>query len=772
MLTGKVTQLESRERSPGNVLERMINRAGEPVIRQAMHQAMRIMGRQFVLGQTIKEALKNGKPYRAKGYTYSYDMLGEAAMTEVDAQRYLTSYREAIESLAAFSGKWPKDIPLPTISIKLSALHPRYEPSHEHRVLTELRDRVLSLVAVAKPYGIGITIDAEEADRLELSLKLFRAVYEHADVQGFGNFGMVVQAYSKRAIAALGYLASLSKAQGDLIPVRLVKGAYWDTEIKLCQQLGTSGYPVYTRKENTDTGYLACARYLLGDQAQGYIFPQFATHNAHTVASIMTMGRGKVFEFQRLHGMGDALYDTLMQDVDYAIRIYAPVGAHKDLLPYLVRRLLENGANSSFVHRLVDAKTPVSELIESPVAKVKSRTQHKNTLIPLPSEIYGPDRTNSKGHNLMIDGERSSLMSLIAEFETKQWQANPLIDGVAETSDHVVKVKCPHRQSEMVGDVHFASVEQAKKALDVACDAFTTWYQAPVGQRSAVLERMADLLEQHEAEMIALCTREAGKTLQDGIDEVREAVDFLRFYANEARRHFAEPMRLPGPTGESNELYYEGRGVFLCISPWNFPLAIFLGQISAALVAGNAVLAKPAESTSLIAARAIELFHQAGAPVGALQLLPGEGATVGGALIPDDRITGIAFTGSTETAHLINRQLAARDGAIGALIAETGGQNAMIVDSTALPEQVATDVLHSAYASAGQRCSALRVLCVQEDIADRVVDLIRGGMDELSVGDPANFSTDVGPVIDTKAHDGLTEYVQGMKDAGKLIHQV
>ncbi len=772
LLTGKVTQLETRERSPGNVLEKLINRAGEPVIRQAMHQAMRIMGRQFVLGQTINEALKNGKPYRAKGYTYSFDMLGEAAMTESDAERYLASYRDAIQSLANFSKKWPNDVPLPTISIKLSALHPRYEASHETRVLSELSDRVLSLLKVAVPSNIGITIDAEEADRLELSLKLFRQVYQHPEVKGFGNFGMVVQAYSKRALAALGYLAELSRQQGDLIPVRLVKGAYWDTEIKHCQQLGTSGYPVYTRKENTDVAYLACARYLLSEQAQGHIFPQFATHNAHTVAAVQTMGEGRQYEFQRLHGMGDALYDSLMSEVDHAIRIYAPVGAHKDLLPYLVRRLLENGANSSFVHRLVDARTPVSELIDSPVAKVKSKDRHQNTLIPLPADIYGPERVNSKGHNLMIDGERSALMTDIAQFEQTHWHGRPLIDGKAQDSDNVITVTSPHRRSDTVGTVHFATEAQSKQALDVAVSAFDAWHHTPVGQRAAALERMAELMETYEAELIALCTREAGKTLQDGIDEVREAVDFCRFYANEARRNFSDPIKLPGPTGESNELYYEGRGVFLCISPWNFPLAIFLGQISAALVAGNTVIAKPAESTSLIAARAVELYHEAGIPGNVLQLLPGEGKTVGGALVPDDRVTGVAFTGSTETAHRINRQLADREGAIATLIAETGGQNAMIVDSTALPEQVVTDVLHSAFASAGQRCSALRVLCVQEDIADRVLDLIKGAMDELTVGDPADFATDVGPVIDQKAYDGLSAYVDQVTDQDKLIHQV
>ncbi|MCH8550988.1 MAG: bifunctional proline dehydrogenase/L-glutamate gamma-semialdehyde dehydrogenase PutA [Natronospirillum sp.] len=772
LLTGKVTQLETREKNAGSVLEKLINRAGEPVIRQAMHQAMRIMGRQFVLGQSIKEALKNGKSYRAKGYTYSFDMLGEAAMTEKDAERYLEAYRNAIQSIIDFRKKWPDDVPLPTISIKLSALHPRYEASHEERVLTELADRVLSLLRLAVPNQIGVTIDAEEADRLELSLKLFRTVFENPEVRGFNNFGMVVQAYSKRALPVLGYLASLARRHGESIPVRLVKGAYWDSEIKFCQQLGTQGYPVYTRKENTDVAYLACARYLLGDEAQQGLFPQFATHNAHTVAAIETLGKGRNFEFQRLHGMGDALYDTLIEDTERSVRIYAPVGVHKDLLPYLVRRLLENGANSSFVHRLVDARTPVSDLIESPVMKVRTREDHKNTLIPLPPEIYGPERRNAKGHNLMIDGERSALMTAIEQFREQRWTAKPLIGGKAVETQTILPVTSPQLRSDVVGEAHYASAEHALEALEHASKAFSDWYQQPAGQRAAVLERMADLLEENEAEMIALCGREAGKTLQDGIDEVREAVDFCRFYAREARHHFSEPMRLPGPTGESNELYYEGRGVFLCISPWNFPLAIFLGQISAALVAGNAVIAKPAETTSLIAARAVELYHQAGAPATVLQLLPGEGAVIGGALIPDERITGVAFTGSTETAHRINRQLAERTGAIPTLIAETGGQNAMIVDSTALPEQVITDVLHSAFASAGQRCSALRILCVQEDIAPRVMELLTGAMDELTVGDPTQFSTDVGPVIDEKARQGLADYIEDQKNAGKLVHQV
>ncbi len=771
LLTGRVTQLETRERSPANMLEKLINRAGEPVIRQAMHQAMRIMGRQFVLGETIREALKNGKSYRAKGYTYSFDMLGEAAMTDADARRYWDDYHDAIQALVKSAPKWPKDLLQPSISIKLSALHPRYEALQGETVVAELAERVLGLVRAARPANIGVTIDAEEADRLEMSLQIFERVYSHPDIVGFGNFGMVVQAYSKRALGALGYLRALAEKQGDCIPVRLVKGAYWDTEIKHCQQLGDAGYPVFTRKENTDVSYLACARYMLSDLVQGHLFPQFATHNAHTVAAILTMGNGREYEFQRLHGMGDALYDSLMADMDRAVRIYAPVGAHKDLLPYLVRRLLENGANSSFVHRLVDARTPVSNLIESPIHRVRGHKTHANPRIPLPADIYGDQRRNSRGHNIMIRHDRSALMDDITRFRSHYWEARPVVGGNALDSENQVTVLSPQNHGDEVGLVHYTSEQQAQEALKVASAAQPAWNHTPVAQRAGVLERMADLLEENEGELIALCTREAGKTLQDGIDEVREAVDFCRFYAQQARAEFQSPKQMPGPTGESNELYYEGRGVFLCISPWNFPLAIFLGQISAALVAGNSVLAKPAEATSLVAARAIELYHQAGAPGEVLQFLPGAGATIGEAVIPDQRVTGVAFTGSTETAHRINRQLAARDGAIPTLIAETGGQNAMLVDSTALPEQVVRDVLRSSFASAGQRCSALRVLCVQEDIADRVIELIEGAMDKLNIGDPADPATDVGPVIDGPARDSLNDYLRLCREQGRILHE-
>lgn len=772
MLTGRVTSLENRETSPANLLSKLINRAGEPVIRAAMHQAMRIMGKQFVLGRTIKEAIKNGKSYRKKGYTYSYDMLGEAAFTDADAERYFQSYREAVKTLGERMEEWDATVPKPTISIKLSALHPRYEESHQHWVMTELAARVEQLVSEGRALGVGITIDAEEADRLELSLRLFEQVYRSDAAQGWGNFGLVIQAYSKRALPVLAYLTALSRAQGDLIPVRLVKGAYWDTEIKLAQMLGLSDYPVFTRKENTDVAYLVCARYLLSEQTDGAIYPQFATHNAHTVAAIAELAKtnpSRQFEYQRLHGMGDALYDTVLEDGRPSVRIYAPVGAHKDLLPYLVRRLLENGANSSFVHRLVDAKTPISDLVASPVELARSRPVYRNPKIPRPGELFGQSRANSQGYNLAVGFEREPLLESIMEFDQSRWTMKPLVAGRATATSDIKTVYSPYDTAQVVGEVHWTSDDLAREALASADAAWFNWNRTPAIKRAACLDKLAELLEENTAELMALCAREAGKTLQDSIDEIREAVDFCRYYAQQARDTMNEATLLPGPTGESNEHYYEGRGVFLCISPWNFPLAIFTGQICAALVAGNTVLAKPAEQTSLIAGRTIELLHQAGVPKEVLHYLPGDGATIGNAIIGDDRLVGIAFTGSTETAHLINRNLARRDGALPTFIAETGGQNAMIVDSTALPEQVVADVLHSAFASAGQRCSALRVLCVQEDIAPRVTDLISGALSRQVLGNPQQYETDSGPVIDEEALRGLTQYVDQWRAKGRVI---
>lgn len=773
MLTGKVTGISNRESSPGNLLSGLIQRAGEPVIRAAMNQAMKIMGKQFVLGRSIDEAIKNSKSYRAKGYTYSFDMLGEAAFTDADAERYFIAYRDALRTLAKSKEKntWRDDRPAPSISIKLSALHPRYEESHQHLVMAELGAKVASLVEEARQHDIALTIDAEEADRLELSLRLFKQVYQSPAVRGWDKFGLVVQAYSKRATAVLGFLNALAAEQGDEIPVRLVKGAYWDSEIKHAQQLGLADYPVFTRKENSDVSYLVCARYLLSEQTSGNIYPQFATHNAQTVASIAELAAlnpSRAFEFQRLHGMGDALYDNLLTQDRINVRIYAPVGAHKDLLPYLVRRLLENGANSSFVHRLVDANTPVSELVQSPVALATRHAVFRNPKIPRAAELFS-DRQNSQGYNLAVAFERTPLLESIQAFNQQQWQQHPLIDGKAVEGGDIHAVVSPFDRNQKVGEVSWATADQAKQALDIADAAWFDWNRTSVVERAACLERMADLMEQRTDELMALCAREAGKTLQDSIDEIREAVDFCRYYAQQARDGMQLPTRLPGPTGESNEHYYEGRGVFLCISPWNFPLAIFIGQVVAALVAGNTVLAKPAESTSLIAGRAVQLLHEAGVPGAVVQLLCGAGATIGNALVPDSRITGIAFTGSTETAQHINRTLAARDGALATFIAETGGQNAMIVDSTALPEQVVADVMDSAFASAGQRCSALRVLCVQEDIADRIIELINGALQRIEIGNPQSYSCDCGPVIDERSRSGLVNHIERWRTAGRVL---
>ena len=771
LLTGRVIRLDRRmDGTPSSVWKRLVNKCGEPVIRAAMYRAMAIMGKQFVLGRTIGEALDNGRRYREKGYTYSFDMLGEAALTGADAKRYLADYLSAIDAVGADSYR-SETAPAPSVSIKLSALHPRYEEAQQTRVLSELYKTVTDLVAHARSKNVAITIDAEEMDRLELSLKLFEKVYRSPEGRGWGGFGLVVQAYSKRALPVLCWLNVLARGQGDEIPVRLVKGAYWDTEIKHCQQLGLAGYPVYTRKEATDVSYLACMRFLLSEFTKGALYPQFASHNAHTVASVLSCAKAsnRRYEFQRLHGMGDALYNTIVSEYEVPVRIYAPVGAHKDLLPYLVRRLLENGANSSFVHRLVDARTPIEQLIQEPVEALRGYASLANDRIALPRDIFAPHRRASAGVNLNVEAEFRPLERAIRDWDSHISSAAPVIGGEVLREGEKRSVFSPYDQSQKVGEVYWSEERHAEAALETAQEAFRAWNEGAIETRAQCLERYGQLLEDHMSELVALCTREAGKTLQDGIDEVREAVDFCRYYAWQCRERFSVAAALPGPTGETNELYLEGRGVFLCISPWNFPLAIFSGQIMAALAAGNTVIAKPAEQTSMVAAKAVQLMLEAGFPPGVIQLLPGDGAKLGARLLPDPAIAGVAFTGSTQTARIINRTLAGRDGAIVPLIAETGGQNAMIVDSTALPEQVIRDVLQSAFASAGQRCSALRVLYIQEDVAERMETLLAGAMQELKVGNPALRRTDVGPVIDSEAQQQLLNHVRDLKAAGNLI---
>ncbi|EGR3414475.1 bifunctional proline dehydrogenase/L-glutamate gamma-semialdehyde dehydrogenase PutA [Vibrio parahaemolyticus] len=774
MLTGKVVGLgEQGTQSPSQAVNRLVNKFSEPVIRKAMYQAMKIMGHQFVRGRTIEEAQKNGRPMRDKGFTYSFDMLGEAALTTADANKYFKDYLMAIEAVGRET--YGNDTsPAPSVSIKLSALHPRYEVANEERVMTELYETLMQLLKRAIEVDVAITIDAEEADRLELSLKLFEKIYRSDLVKGWGKFGLVVQAYSKRALPVLVWLNALAKEQGDLIPLRLVKGAYWDSEIKWSQQAGYENYPVYTRKEATDVAYLACARFLLSEGVRGNIFPQFASHNAHTVTAIAVMAQHKDFEFQRLHGMGDSLYNHVMEKYGQPVRIYAPVGSHADLLPYLVRRLLENGANSSFVHRLVDARCPISELTHHPVDALTSFATLNNDKIPMPSGIF-PERKNSYGVNIDIESEAKPFEAQVESFLNNKWVAGPVING-ERFAESMIKenlaeiITAPYDRRVEVGQVAFATLDHVSAAIESAQAAFPEWKGTTIEQKAKCLETLADLMEANLAELVAICHQEAGKTIHDSIDEVREAVDFCRYYAKQAQN--LQPFELEGFDGVKRISSREGLGVFVCISPWNFPLAIFLGQVTAALVAGNTVVAKPAEQTSLIAARAIDLMLEAGFPAGVIQLLPGRGGEIGHALTSHDAIAGVAFTGSTATAQRINVTLVERTAKPVPFIAETGGQNAMIVDSTALPEQVVRDVIRSAFASAGQRCSALRVLFVQEDVADRIITLIQGAMKELHVGLPYLHKTDVGPVIDRNAKQKLLAHLEQMSSTQKKVAQL
>jgi RHH-type proline utilization regulon transcriptional repressor/proline dehydrogenase/delta 1-pyrroline-5-carboxylate dehydrogenase len=774
MLTGRVIRVEGAGiGDPGSFLRRLVARSGEPMIRQAMIQAMRIMGRQFVMGRTIEEALDRARESEARGYRHSYDMLGESAHTGRDAERYFQSYRNAIAAVGSENaGRGFVDGP--GISIKLSALHPRFEFSHRQRIVGELTPRVRDLAVRAKAAGIGMCVDTEEVDRLEITLDVIEAVFTDPELGGWEGFGLAVQAYQKRAASLIDWLAALARSRGRRLSIRLVKGAYWDAEIKRAQEQGLEGFPVFTRKVNTDVSYIACARKLLASPDAFY--PQFATHNAHTLAAILELaGTRRDFEFQRLHGMGKAMYDQVIQGggsggAGIPCRIYAPVGSHEDLLAYLVRRLLENGSNTSFVNRIVDEQAPIADIVADPIERVARLKTKPHPRIPLPVDLYGAERHNSRGIDL---SDPASLRSLARSMDAflGPWRAVPRVAGKEVPGGTERTVTDPADRRRVVGRVREAGTETVVAALAAAAAAAPDWEATPAGDRAACLDRAADLLESAGPELMALCVREAGKTIHDALAEVREAVDFCRYYAARARADFAAPLEMPGPTGERNQLALRGRGVFACISPWNFPLAIFCGEVTAALAAGNAVIAKPAEQTPLIAARAVELLHKAGIPPGALNLLPGDGV-VGAALIADPRVNGVAFTGSVETARAINQALAGRTGPIVPLIAETGGQNAMIVDSTALPEQVVTDAVTSAFRSAGQRCSALRVLFVQKDIAGRITKMLAGAMAELSVGEPGRLSTDVGPVIDDDALRMLEDHARRMEREGRLLYRV
>ena len=770
MLTGRVVALGSETtEDTGSWVKTLTRKLGEPAVRRAILQAMRIMGGQYVLGRTIEEAIRKGRAANSPGTRFSFDMLGEGARTASDAQRYFDAYAEAICVLANANTEG-NITHADGISIKLSALHPRYAFSQYDRVISELLPRVKQLALMARAGGISLTIDAEESERLDISLDLFEALARDPDLTAWDGLGFVLQAYQKRAEATCDWLIALARETDRRLMVRLVKGAYWDREIKHAQELGLSDYPVFTRKCNTDLSYQICATKLLG--ATAVVFPQFATHNAHTVSMIKALAQGNTnFEFQRLHGMGQLLYAQLSKsDASTPIRVYAPVGNHKDLLPYLVRRLLENGANSSFVNRFLDASVSASELNRDPIEQVLAVSQRRHPKIPLPRHLYAQESApwlNAIGFDLNDASVVRDLSKRLTSL-SQRTEARPIVGGQSVTSEPSPVIN--PASGETVGFVASASAEEQDKAIELAVSAQPLWDLRGAHYRAECLERAAELLEAQIPELMGVIVSEAGRTLEDALSEIREAIDFCRYYAQQARQNLTDPIKLPGPTGELNELSLHGRGVFLCISPWNFPLAIFMGQVSAALVAGNAVIAKPAEQTPLIAFEAVKLLHEAGIPEDILHLLPG-GKSVGAALVADDRIAGVAFTGSTETAKSINRQLAARDGPIIPLIAETGGLNVMLVDATALPEQVVDDVIVSAFQSAGQRCSALRVLYLQEDIADAVIDMLHGATLELSVGDPMKLRTDVGPVIDAEAQQLIQEHTDRMRREGRLLSE-
>jgi RHH-type proline utilization regulon transcriptional repressor/proline dehydrogenase/delta 1-pyrroline-5-carboxylate dehydrogenase len=752
LVTGKMVNYTDKNKEQHfGVLKKTIGRLGEPVIRKSVNFAMKIMGKQFVMGQNINEAIERAAEKEQKGYVYSYDMLGEGARTMEDAERYFNSYMSAIHAIGqAANGRGP--IKSPGISVKLSAIHPRYEFSHRERVLTEIVPKLKELALAAKQYDIGFTVDAEEADRLDISLDVIEAVFSDDALGDWQGFGLAVQAYQKRAIFVVEWLTDLARRVGRKLMVRLVKGAYWDTEIKTTQQDGLDHFPVFTRKATTDVSYKACAIKLL--EARDAIFPQFATHNAYTAATILEVAKGdnKGFEFQRLHGMGESLFDQIVEQDKIQCRVYAPVGQHEDLLAYLVRRLLENGANSSFVNAIVDDTKPVEALLPDPVETLQGLRNKFNTQITLPIDLYGTERKNSKGMDLTDINAIAPLKDNL-----DKWFEENRIDE-ADIKEGFLAVRNPANHKEVVGQIPLHQSDEMQAMLANADAAFTSWSNTPVSERAELLRRIADILERHHDELVAICIKEAGKITQDSIDEVREAVDFCRYYAVRAEEL-------------SQDERFEARGVILCISPWNFPLAIFLGQVAAAIVTGNTVIAKPAEQTSMIALRCIELMEIVGLPEHVVQAVIARGSDVGKHIVPDERIQAVMFTGSTETGTLISQILAERNDIQVPLIAETGGQNCMIVDSTALPEQVVDDVISSGFQSAGQRCSALRVLFLQEDVADGIIKMLKGALQELHIGDPAQLDTDVGPVIDEKALGTLTAHVEYLKTNGKLLFE-
>jgi len=771
LFTGRLVSTHN-ESNLSSSLNRIIGKGGEPLIRKGVDMAMRLMGEQFVTGETIAEALANARKLEEKGFRYSYDMLGEAALTAGDAKAYLLSYQQAIHAIGkASNGRGIYEGP--GISIKLSALHPRYSRAQYERVMEELYPILKSLTLLARSYDIGINIDAEEADRLELSLDMLEKLCFEPELEGWNGIGFVIQAYMKRCPFVIDELIDLAQRSRRRLMIRLVKGAYWDSEIKRAQMEGLEGYPVYTRKVYTDISYLACARKLLA--VPSLIYPQFATHNAHTLAAIYQLAGNNYYpgqyEFQCLHGMGEPLYEQVVGKVadgklNRPCRIYAPVGTHETLLAYLVRRLLENGANTSFVNRIADTSLPIDELVADPVTAVEKLGASEGAIglphpkIPLPRELYGDNRVNSSGLDMANEHRLASLSSALLSSAAQPCLAEPIIEGEAGAGE-LRDILNPAAPGDRVGQVREATEQEVSVALDAAVNSGPIWFATPPQERAAILERAAQQMEGQMQQLIGILVREAGKTYNNAIAEVREAVDFLYYYAGMVRDDFDNETHRP-------------LGPVVCISPWNFPLAIFTGQIAAALAAGNSVLAKPAEQTPLIAAQAVQILLDAGVPPGVLQLLPGQGETVGAQLTGDDRIRGVMFTGSTAVATLLQRNLAGRldqHGRPVPLIAETGGMNAMIVDSSALTEQVVIDIVASAFDSAGQRCSALRLLCIQEDVADHTLKMLRGAMAECRMGNPERFSTDIGPVIDAEAKANIDRHIQAMRNKGFTVYQ-
>lgn len=771
MLTGRLLpDLDKKQSNPKQLWQNMMSRLSEPVIRKSILLAMRIIGDQFVFGQTINQAIEQAIS-RAKNKTgsyecYSFDMLGEAALTGESANDYLSSYHDAISTI----GKQNTD--RYGISVKLSALCPRFEVKQWDRACTALSTNLKSLAIEAKNHNCQLTVDAEESERLELTLSVFENVFNDAELKNWNGLGLAVQAYQKRAIPVIRYCYELAKSQGKIIPLRLVKGAYWDSEIKQAQVQGLDDYPVYTRKCNTDLSYLAAVDCL--SKYKKVLYPQFATHNAHTVAFVKHFFKANECEFQRLHGMGEILYESLNRELStaYTCRVYAPVGSHDTLLPYLVRRLLENGANTSFVHRIADPSIPADKIIADPVSVVKNnKGKHRHPNIRLPQDLFGKDRKNSKGINFSNRNEVNNLLNEIHNTSHQIFKATPIVSDVKSQITPKI-INNPANQTECIGRISYANKRLINQAIENASNAWQDWDKTPATTRATILDKAADLFQQRQALFISLCIREAGKTITDAHSELREAIDYCRYYAAECRRLFNSAEPLSGPVGESNELRLRGKGVFFCISPWNFPIAIYTGQIVAALAAGNAVLAKPAGQTSIIAMHVTQLLHEAGIPKNVLGFIPGMGSKIAKLVLNDERLSGVAFTGSNTVAKTIEKTLAKKAGSITTLIAETGGINAMLVDSSALAEQVVQDVVYSAFNSAGQRCSALRVLYLQEEIANNITQLITGRMQELIIGDPAKIKTDIGPVINEEARTQLLDHINLAEKEGRLIHKM